>query len=265
MQYNSTIPRRNKSTAYINRLTAFKSSTQKTKPRKLKPKKTINIPDKRSICVLDYQLFMKRLRKKYGPKIRFYQCGEYGEKKGRPHYHAIIFNHHFTDQHYEKTEHGNKLYTSKSLNEVWPYGDSYIGAVTFESAAYVARYIVDKKNGTEAQTHYQRWTPETSELVEITPEYTTMSRRPGIGNEWYKKYNKEIYAFDYVIVNGHKCTTPKYYDGLLEEQEPGKYERIKETRVDRIDKNHKDLTIDRMHTRELILKERMNRLKRTLT
>jgi hypothetical protein len=41
---------------------------------------------------------MKRLRKKYShKKLSFYHCGEYGEKQGRPHYHAIIFNHQFSD------------------------------------------------------------------------------------------------------------------------------------------------------------------------
>lgn len=43
--------------------------------------------DKRAI-----QLFFKRLRKRVQPrKLRFFAVGEYGEKKGRPHYHIILF------------------------------------------------------------------------------------------------------------------------------------------------------------------------------
>ena len=43
---------------------------------------------------------MKRLRKKYGSKIRFFQCGEYGELYGRPHYHACLLNFDFPDKEY---------------------------------------------------------------------------------------------------------------------------------------------------------------------
>lgn len=44
------------------------------------------------------QGFFKRLRyylsQKYGKefRIRYYSCGEYGDRRGRPHYHAIIYN-----------------------------------------------------------------------------------------------------------------------------------------------------------------------------
>lgn len=38
------------------------------------------------------QLFLKRLRKKFPPKtIRYFACGEYGDKNLRPHYHALLF------------------------------------------------------------------------------------------------------------------------------------------------------------------------------
>lgn len=43
--------------------------------------------DKRAV-----QLFLKRLRKKFPPKsIRYFVAGEYGEKRGRPHYHFVIW------------------------------------------------------------------------------------------------------------------------------------------------------------------------------
>lgn len=45
----------------------------------------------------DFTAFKKRLlsrmRDKYGyTGIRFFECGEYGSKNGRPHFHAIFFN-----------------------------------------------------------------------------------------------------------------------------------------------------------------------------
>ena len=99
-----------------------------------------------SQCKRDYVLFMKRLRKKFGEGIRFFHCGEYGEENGRPHHHAIIFNHDFADKKVWKTNNGVVLYRSKMLEELWPYGFATVGCVSFESAAYVARYITKKVN-----------------------------------------------------------------------------------------------------------------------
>lgn len=110
-----------------------------------------NLPKDFSLNKRDFQLFMKRLRKKYAPKqIRFYHCGEYGEPTeynnhiARPHYHAIIFNHKFEDQILWKQKRGNELYISKELEELWPQGFSTIGSVTQDSAGYVARYLLKK-------------------------------------------------------------------------------------------------------------------------
>jgi len=54
------------------------------------------LPNDRSVNVRHFQLFMKKLRKRFGPNIRFYHCGEYGEKTSRPHYHALLFNFDYT-------------------------------------------------------------------------------------------------------------------------------------------------------------------------
>ena len=113
-----------------------------------------------SLDVRDFQLFMKRLRKKYGAGIRFYHCGEYGELNKRPHYHACIFGFDFPDKRLWKvTNSGHRLYISESLDELWPFGFCTIGNVTFESAAYVARYIMKKVNGDAAADHYE-WIDE---------------------------------------------------------------------------------------------------------
>lgn len=114
-----------------------------------------HLPEDRGLHYDHFQLFMKRLRKKYGEGIRFYMCGEYGEKLGRPHFHACLFNHDFSDKTpWKTTETGFKLFRSKELEELWPYGYSSVGAVSFESAAYVARYIMKKVNGEAAEMHY---------------------------------------------------------------------------------------------------------------
>jgi len=168
-----------------------------------------------SLDVTEFQRFMKRLRKQIAPKkIRYFHCGEYGEKKGRPHYHAIIFGHKFDDLilHEENKKTKVKLYTSKKLEKLWPYGFSTIGNVEFQSASYVARYIMKKQKGTDSKTKINT---ETGEVSEQQHEYNTMSRYPGIAYAWYQKYQKDIYPHDYVVINNKKVNPPRYYDTLL--------------------------------------------------
>ena len=133
-----------------------------------------HLPANGSLNKRDITLFLKRLRKRYGKGIRYYQCGEYGELLSRPHHHAILFNHDFEDKQLWSVRGGVRLYRSASLEQLWPYGYSTIGDVTFESAAYVARYVVKKITGEREGEHYRG----------KMPEFATMSRRPGIGRGW---------------------------------------------------------------------------------
>jgi len=213
-----------------------------------------------SVDVRDFQLFMKRLRKKYGEGIRFYHCGEYGEKSSRPHYHACLFGFDFADKRLWKITNGSRLYTSESLSELWSYGFSTIGDVTFESAAYVARYIMKKINGEQAENHY--YDRETGEV--INPEYTTMSRRPGIGRGWLDKYVADVYPHDYVVVNGIKCKPPKYYDGVLSTDRPYEFDEIKNNRLTRAEKHVDNNTPDRLDVRERVSKARLKLLPKNL-
>lgn len=213
-----------------------------------------------SVDVRDFQLFMKKLRKKYGSGIRFYHCGEYGEKNGRPHYHACLFGFDFPDKKLWKISNGCRLYISDSLQALWPYGFSTIGDVTFESAAYVARYIMKKINGDRADDHY--YDRVTGQI--INPEYTTMSRRPGIGRGWYEKYSSDVYPHDYVVVNGVKCRPPKYYDGVLKTDRPYEFEEIKNDRLTRAEKHADNNTTDRLLVRESIANARLKMLKRSI-
>jgi len=224
-----------------------------------------NLPEDRSLDVNHFQLFMKRLRKKYGAKIRFYHCGEYGEQYGRPHYHACIFNHDFSDKQLWKTQNGVPLYTSADLNLLWPYGFTSIGSVTYESAAYVARYILKKITGQNADDHYMWIDPASGQVHQRKPEYTTMSRRPGIARGWFDKYRTDVYPHDRVIINELQVKPPKYYDKLFEQHSPELMEFVKYQREEKqklaVDNNTKD----RLAVREEILLERLTRLPRTLT
>ncbi|AXL14704.1 replication initiator protein [Microviridae sp.] len=214
-------------------------------------------------------LFAKRLRKKYGKGIRYYMCGEYGEQFARPHYHACLFNHDFEDKLQFSERDGIPLYQSEALNKLWstPYGDplgfASVGDVTFQSAAYVARYIMKKITGEKAEEHYTHL-DQHGEIHERTPEYTQMSRRPGIGADWLKKYQADVYPSDFVVLNGKKCKPPKFYDRSYEVVDPDQLQKLKARRNTGARKNAPDNTPERLRVREKCLNARLNQLKRNL-
>jgi len=215
-----------------------------------------------SVDVRDWQLFIKRLRKRFGPGIRFFHCGEYGEYSGRPHYHACLFNFDFPDKQIWKVNNGQKLYVSKILEEIWPDGFCTVGSVTFESAAYVARYIMKKITGERAVRHYEHLDPVTGEITQLNPEYTTMSRRPGLGHGWLKKYESDVYPSDQIIINGKILKPPRYYDNQFEIICPDTVTAIKKTRIRRAKKQSKNNTVDRLAVREFIQNQKLKQLPR---
>jgi hypothetical protein len=217
-----------------------------------------------SLDKTEYQRFMKRLRKKYGKQVRFFHCGEYGDKNKRPHYHAILFGVDFDhDRKLWSNKDGIKLFTSESLEKLWPYGFCTIGQVTFESCAYVARYIMKKQTGEKAEDHYMRWCPETGEGTAIDPEYCTMSRKPGIGKSWIEKYKTDVYPHDYVVINEHKVKPPRFYDQQLDEDE---LRKLKDQRIKEADDPIKDYgpEMDRLWVSQEIKIKKLERLIRNL-
>lgn len=216
-----------------------------------------NLPENRTLVHRDFQLFFKRLRKaawqgmnqensecradrhkgKGGtvvPRIKFYMCGEYGETHGRPHYHSLLFGVDFADRIYQgKTPSGEKIYRSPKLETLWPHGYSSTANLTFESAAYVARYVMKKRTGDGEKYEYKILDPETGEIISKKKEYNAMSRRPGIGKTWIEKYKNDVYTTGKVIVRGHKNNPPRYYDKQMKkidqlQLEEKQYERFLE-------------------------------------
>jgi hypothetical protein len=221
-----------------------------------------------------FQLFMKRFRKMYAPKkIRFYQSGEYGEPTpdndfiARPHYHAIIFNHSFTERELYSEREGLCLYNSPILDNLWGHGThNLIGDVSFESCAYVARYIMKKITGAMKHEHYLRTDHTTGQPIEIVPEYATMSRGgrtgKGLGSAWFDQYKTDCYPSDTLSIRGAIQRPPKYYDYLLDLESPGDIELIKQARKTNIDL--KNSTPERLATRETVKKAQLNQLVRKL-
>jgi len=172
---------------------------------------------------------MKRLRFKFGSGIRFFHCGEYGEKFARPHYHACVFNFDFDDKVLWKEERGVKLYRSDDLEGLWTAGFSTVGALTFESAAYVARYVTKKITNEVAHTDEKgRYWPSAMDYYGgRRPEYTTMSRRPGIGAGWIQQFTGDVFPVDSVVLRGKEMRPPKYYSRYFELTYPSDWLKVK--------------------------------------
>lgn len=192
-----------------------------------------NLPPGGTLVKKHFQDFLKRLRRRLDPKrLRFFHAGEYGEKNHRPHYHAIIFGHGFYENRFdfETSDRGDVTWSAPVLDQAWGLGMARIGAVTFESCCYVARYVTKKVTGSKAKDHYWKYDQETGECFDLQPEYATMSRRPGIARLHVEKYLKEIYIRDSVVSRGHEAKPPRFYDNVLAELDLRKYEEIKESR-----------------------------------
>lgn len=219
------------------------------------------LPDYGSLCKRDFQLFMKRLRARFpDAPIRFFHCGEYGSRSNRPHYHALLFGFDFPDKVFHSARNGMPVWRSATLEELWPDGLSEIGSVTFESAAYVARYVVDKVTGEAADAHYSVVDGETGEIVKIEPEYCTMSRRPGIGRGWFEQFGAEVYPEDGVVVRGHLQKPPRYYDVAFELGDPLGFCRVRRERERK--RREEENTPERLQVREQVAKAKLTLLRR---
>lgn len=183
---------------------------------------------------LDYQApvkFMHDLRQKYGSGIRSYGCAEYGGLFQRPHYHLCIFNFNFSDKKLWSKNDDNPLFTSDSLSSLWPHGHTLIGDLTFESAAYVARYVTKKITGPKSLSHYEHISPTSGEIFQRPPERSiAVSRMPGIGRTWFEQNYQFLLDHDFVVSRGKKVRPPKYYDRLLEKRFPKEFDEIKKNR-----------------------------------
>lgn len=215
------------------------------------------VPKDGSLKPRDFTLFMKRLRERLdtdGIKIRYFQCGEYGTLHNRPHFHALLFGYDFPDKQYFGKSGTYPIYISDLLSRLWPYGISSIADCNFDTAAYVARYCLKKITGKDAEDHYQG----------RIPEYTNMSRRPGIARDWFLKFKSDVYPEDTIVLKGHKMRPPKYYDNLFDKMYPGELEKLKQNRIEKMKEHPEEYTDRRLEVKEKIQKLKIKNLTRPL-
>lgn len=219
-----------------------------------------HLPGDSSLHHKHFQDFIKRYRKRILPlKLRYYVAGEYGDDRSRPHFHACIFGHCPTDLRlHGKSDSGQYIYTSVFLTSLWPFGYSSVGELTFESAAYVARYVMKKISGPSAGLHYAVLDPETGELVGRRPEYCRMSLKPGIGADWFRKFKSDVYPQDHVFSRGRPAKPPRYYDKLLGRSDPDMLEDIQSSRVEKARERFEDNTSERLAVKETLAERRVS-------
>ncbi len=178
-----------------------------------------------TLCKRDLQLFNKRLRKHYSDqKIRFFACGEYGDQTARPHYHVIYFGLNVDDLKFFKMSRlGDKYFISDTLTRLWGNGHVLVAGVTWESAAYVARYVTKKFSGDLAKYWYDD--------IGLTAPFTVMSRRPGIASNYFDNNAADLLKFDGGVISTKKGAkiypNPRYFKRKLDLLFPDEYGIIK--------------------------------------
>lgn len=210
-----------------------------------------------------FPAFMKRLREHlfrelgYRHKVSYFYCGEYGERTRRPHYHAILFGYDFPDKQFYSKE----LQVSPTLDALWSHGDCKIGKVTFESAAYCARYVCTKLNA-GGEFAYEHIDLETGEVLPVQPEFARMSLKPAIGKRWIERFCEDTYQDDKVIVRGREMKPPKFYDKELERRFPEAHEIIKEQRRIEAVRHRANSSPERLRVRETVKRAQIRNLTR---
>ena len=125
------------------------------------------------------RLFLDRVRKKYGKQVRHWIVAEYGSKRGRLHYHGILFDINI----------GND-----ELFSLWKYGNTFVGYANEATAKYIVKYLT--KQDTKG----------------ISPPRVITSK--GIGESWLHSSECAIAkkSLDMILwIDGKPSPIPRYY------------------------------------------------------
>lgn len=174
-----------------------------------------DLPKGGSLEKVEFQRFWKRLRKELDVKIKYFACGEYGERFGRPHYHAIVF--------------GIGLDSKDVVEGAWGHGSVDVGTVSIRSARYVADYM-DKK--------------ETSNRVLGVRERPFQLYSLGLGKRFAIDHAAQIRKSKWVSVDGLRSSLPRYYRKVLEVGSEFYAEELESNAVETVNRVMKEQGVD---------------------
>lgn len=157
-----------------------------------------HLPVNGSINKRDLQLFVKRLRKNLKRKLRYFGVGEYGDEKGRAHYHLILFN--------------VSQFDLDTIQKSWDKGRIQVSNLTIERSSYCAKYTTKKLGGVKSR--------KVTEGRE--DEFSLQSKVPALGS-WIveklaislKRNEKRIYDTDMELNMDFVPTTLRLKGRLL--------------------------------------------------
>ena len=170
--------------------------------------------------------FLKRLRYYTGAQFRYFAVGEYGEggPGDHPHYHILIFGFDFPDKtEWKNSPKGNLQYRSEVLEKAWKKGFSTVGAMSWDTAQYVAGYVMKKITGEMAEGHYGG----------LEQEFIRVSRMPGLGMSWYEKNKDRMYESDNILLGDREFLVPKKFDDRTREEDPELWKLVCSKRQER--------------------------------
>ena len=147
-----------------------------------------HLPDDNGLHKEDLQNFWKRLRKERS--VRYFCCGEHGDRFNRPHYHAIIY--------------GISPDERDLIQKHWQQGLVHVGTVTADSCSYVAKYMTKKLRGKALQQKLE-------EDPDYQNEFVLMSRRPGIGADLSPQMIKFLRDNGVYYRKGSMSGLPRYW------------------------------------------------------
>lgn len=216
----------------------------------------------------ELQRFINTMRKDFERRghtgIRYFAAAEYGSKNHRPHYHVIFFNlplkiDEFYDCHIEPRDKSMR-WKSREIDKWWKQGIAEVTEVEWSNCSYTARYnskaLID---GAKKQEEY-------AQQGKIK-EFVTMSRKPGIGADYFNENMQKIYENDEIIIQTYNgsCVVkpPKAWDRKFQELFPEQYEQLKKCRIESMERaeklkrelaNYTDLERLKMDTENIIRK-----------
>lgn len=187
-----------------------------------------NLPPGANLCHEHFQKFMRDVRywckANNRPSPRYFMAGEYGSRRGQPHYHAILFNFSLPDLvKHSVNSSGDQGYTSVILESIWGRGFVFIGDVNPRSCRYIANYVSKRmtKGFDEARSQSAYYLTHEDALLQRNaivpasdrlPEYCRASTRPGIGSAWIDKYHKDVFSHGLYRTTEHSLAPiPRYY------------------------------------------------------